>query len=327
MRFGILLPSEMPAGQSPPEHLKLLREVATLAHSVGFTSAWAVHHHVSNVATFQPFPLLANLAPAVPGMVLGTGLYILPLHHPVPVAEEMATLDVLTGGHTVFGVAVGYYEPEFSVLGVPLAGRGARLTEQIRIVRALWAGSTVSVDGRHFQFENARLSLLPTQPGGPPIWIGGVSDAAISRAVRLADGWLLPPDLDPRALQRKIDVYHRELDSQGGKPLVLAAQRECLVADNRQEALAAADIYLRQNADVYAQRGMTWIRDQFDRWFDGSYLVGTWEDVAAKIERLVQLGITDIHLRVGWGDCPPDVMLRTIELMGRHVIPLFADPQ
>lgn len=325
MRFGILLPSEMPAGQSPPERLRTLKEVARLGHSLGFTSAWALHHHVSNVPTFQPLPLLANLASSVPGMVLGTGVYILPLHHPIPVAEDVATLDVLTGGRVVLGVAVGYYEPEFAALGVPLAGRGRRLEEQISVLRQLWAGKCVSVDSQFFRFENARLSLLPTQDGGPPIWIGGVSDIAISRAVRLADGWLLSPELDPRAIGKKLDVYHREVEQQDGRKLVVALQRECLVSDDREAALADAQVYLRQNADVYAQRGMTWIRDQFDRWFEGSYLVGTWEDAAAKIEILSRLGVQELHLRVGWGDCPAEVMLRTIELMGRHVVPLFRD--
>jgi len=98
-----------------------------------------------------------------------------------------------------------------------------------------------------------------------------------------------------------------------------------LVSDDREAALADAQVYLRQNADVYAPRGMTWIRDQFDRWFEGSYLVGTWEDAAAKIEILSRLSVQELHLRVGWGDCPAEVMLRTIELMGSHVVPLFRD--
>jgi alkanesulfonate monooxygenase SsuD/methylene tetrahydromethanopterin reductase-like flavin-dependent oxidoreductase (luciferase family) len=323
VKFGLLLPSETPLGGDPVARLNLLRRVTELAGQLGFDSAWALHHHVSNVATFQPLPLLADLAPRVPEMRLGTGVYVLPLHHPVPVAEDVATLDQLTGGRVVFGVAAGYFEPEFEVLGVPLKGRGTRLARQIQALRGLWAGDMVSMEADVFSFRDAQLSLLPVQPGGPPIWIGGVSDVAIRRAVRLADGWLLPPDLDPGALGRRLAVYEQESEAQGGRRLVLGLQRECLLAEDRSEARELGQMYLRQNADVYAERGMPWIRDQFDRWFEGSYLVGAWEDVVPQIQALAQMGVEEIHLRVGWGDCPEEVMLRTVELFGRHVLPLF----
>jgi alkanesulfonate monooxygenase SsuD/methylene tetrahydromethanopterin reductase-like flavin-dependent oxidoreductase (luciferase family) len=325
MRFGLLLPSETPLGQDPRARLELIRRLTVRAHDLGFSSAWALHHHVSNVPTFQPFPLLADLAHRVPEMKLGTGVFVLPLHHPIPVAEDVATLDLINGGRTVLGVAAGYFEPEFNALGVPLKGRGTRLGKQIAALRELWAGKSVSMDSDIFTFEDARLSLLPAQSGGPPIWIGGVSDIAIRRAVKIADGWLLPPDLDPGALSRRIDVYEREREAAGSAPLTLAVQRECLLSEDRNSALADGKTYLRQNAEVYAERGMPWIRDQFDRWFEGSYLVGTCEDVIAKIEPLVELGIEEVHLRVGWGDCPEEIMMNTIELFGAEVLPQFAE--
>jgi alkanesulfonate monooxygenase SsuD/methylene tetrahydromethanopterin reductase-like flavin-dependent oxidoreductase (luciferase family) len=324
VRFGLLLPSEIPAGQDPVARLDLLRRLTELAHGHGFSSAWALHHHVSNVATFQPFPLLSDLAHRVPRMRLGTGVFVLPLHHPITVAEDVATLDLISGGRITFGVAAGYFAPEFEALGVPLKGRGTRLEKQIEALRRLWAGESVSMQSDTFDFHDAQLSLLPLQEGGPPIWMGGVSDVAIRRTVRMADGWLLPPDLDPDALGRRLSVYERERAEADAKPLTLALQRECLIAEDRESARAWGDTYLRQNADVYAERGMPWIRDQFDRWLEGSYLVGTSADVIAKIEPLVELGIDEIHLRVGWGDCPDEIMLDTVELFGKHVLPHFA---
>lgn len=323
MRFGLLLPSEIPPGQDPLARLDLIRRLVESAEGYGFDSVWALHHHVSNVGTFQPLPLLTDLAHRVPQMRLGTGVYVLPLRHPIPIAEEVATLDLISGGRTIFGVAAGYFEPEFTALGVPLKGRGVRLARQLQALRGLWSGSTVSMESDIYSFDDATLSLLPAQNGGPAIWLGGVSDVAIRRAVRLGDGWLLPPDLDPAALGRRIGVYEDEREKAGTRPLTLALQRECLIATDRDSAIADGQRYLRENADVYAERGMPWIRDQFDRWFDGSYLVGTWEDVVAKLQPLADLGIEEVHLRVGWGNCPEDVMLRTVEIFGEKVLPRF----
>lgn len=309
----------MPAAVDPGKRVAELRRLVRTARQLGFSSIWALHHHISNVPTFQPLPLLAALSGDARGMTLGTGVLVLPLCHPVAVAEDFASLDVLSGGRVVLGAGIGYHEPEFRAFNVPMAGRGARLEEEVRIIRALWGGSSVSTDDPFFRLQDVRLSLLPEQPGGPAIWLGGVSDRAIERAARIADGWLLPPDLDVPTLGKRISTYRREMEAQDREVQVLPLQRECLIAEGG-EALRDAKRYLRQNAAVYAARGMRWIEEQFDRWLEGSYLIGSVAEVGERVQRLADLGITEIHMRVGWGDAPFDVMLQTVELAGKSVV-------
>ncbi len=118
----------------------------------------------------------------------------MPLRHPTPVAKQIATLDHLTGGRFVFGVGIGGEFPrEYEGCGVPLNERGARLSEGIEVIRKLWTGERVSHGGRFYNFKDVKMTPVPRQPGGPPIWCGGRSEAALRRAARLADGWFSTP--------------------------------------------------------------------------------------------------------------------------------------
>src|SRR5207248_7959467 len=117
-------------------------------------------------------------------------VFLLALRAPAIAAKVTATLDVLSGGRFIFGVGVGGENPkEFEVCGVPHAERGARVSEAIDVVRTLWRDSPATFKGRFTQFSGVSLDPKPVQKPGPPIWIGGRSDAALARAGRQGDGW------------------------------------------------------------------------------------------------------------------------------------------
>src|SRR6185436_7511823 len=127
-----------------------------------------------------PFLQLAQAAVMSRRLILGTDVYLVPLRHPTPVAKQVATLDHLTEGRFIFGVGVGGEFPrEFEACGVPHNERGPRLSESIAVLRKLWTGEPASHDGRFFKFANIPMQPPPRQPGGPPIWAGGRSDAAL----------------------------------------------------------------------------------------------------------------------------------------------------
>ena len=109
-----------------------------------------------------------------------------PLHHPIHLAKEAATLQELSAGRFRLGVGVGWHEDEFRMMGVPFRGRGRRASEALRLVRALWSGET-SFQGEHWSFENA--TFAPLSDPVPEIWVGGSSEPAIRRARELGDVW------------------------------------------------------------------------------------------------------------------------------------------
>ena len=120
---------------------------------------------------------------------LGTSVLVLPMRHPLPLAKELATLQNLSEGRLILGAGVGWMEAEFAALGVPFRERGRRMDEGIAMMRAVWGQDPVSFPARHIPAVIEEMRMLP-QPVTPiPIWIGGSSEAALARAIRLADGW------------------------------------------------------------------------------------------------------------------------------------------
>src|SRR5262245_1020061 len=120
---------------------------------------------------------------------LGTSVLVLPMRHPLPLAKELATLQNLSEGRLILGAGVGWMEAEFAALGVPFRQRGRRMDEGIALMRAVWSQDPVTFPARHIPAIVEEMRMLP-QPVQPiPIWIGGSSEAALARAVRLAEGW------------------------------------------------------------------------------------------------------------------------------------------
>ena len=157
----------------------------------GYDSAWLGDHISFAIPILDPLLQLAQAAVASRRLLLGTGVYLLPLRHPGPVAKEISTLDHLTEGRLIFGVGVGGEFPrEYELAGVPIGERGARLSEAITVLRKLWTGESVSHTGKFYSFPELRMLPPARQPGGPPIWCAGRSPAALRRTGRLADGYL-----------------------------------------------------------------------------------------------------------------------------------------
>ncbi|MEJ0016869.1 MAG: LLM class flavin-dependent oxidoreductase [Acetobacteraceae bacterium] len=158
----------------------------------GYDSLWVGDHVSFAVPILDPLLQLAQAAVASRRLTLGTGVYLLPLRHPAPVAKQVATLDHLTEGRLIFGVGVGGEFPrEYEVCGVPREERGARLSEGVALLRRFWSGETVTHSGRFYgPFTDVPMLPPARQPGGPPIWSAGRADGALRRTGRMMDGWL-----------------------------------------------------------------------------------------------------------------------------------------
>jgi probable F420-dependent oxidoreductase len=169
------------------EQFDLVRRVEAL----GFDSVWCGDHVSFNLPLYESLTLLAAYTSITERIRLGTAVYLLALRPPAVTAKVTATLDVLSGGRLIFGVGVGGENPkEFEACGVPHAERGARVSEAIDVVRTLWRDTPATFKGRFSSFEGVSIDPKPIQRPGPPVWIGGRSDAALARAGRQGDGWV-----------------------------------------------------------------------------------------------------------------------------------------
>jgi probable F420-dependent oxidoreductase len=184
VHLGVILPN-FGEGSSPDG----IRRVAEAAEELGFDSVWATEHILVGAEAVEPYgrvyaPLvtLAWLAGLTERVALGTSIVLAPLHHPIHLAKETATLQEISGGRLILGVGMGWHESEFRFLGVPFRGRGRRGEEAIRALQALWGGER-SFRGDLWSFEDATFAPLPSPE--PEIWVGGSSAAAIRRARQL----------------------------------------------------------------------------------------------------------------------------------------------
>jgi len=173
--------------------------IAQLAEAAGFESLWAGEHIVfsepqppfafiaPDERILDPLIALTFLAAHTRRVHLGTGLIILAQHNPFVLAKALASLDALSGGRVIFGIGVGYWEPEFRVLGVPFADRGARTNDYLAAMRAIWTQPQAAHHGRFVSFEQVQAHPQPQQ--AIPVVVGGSSPAAQRRAVEQAHGW------------------------------------------------------------------------------------------------------------------------------------------
>jgi probable F420-dependent oxidoreductase len=177
------------------------KRIAVLAEDLGFDSLWTGEHVVLPNPRQPPSPAepdypmlhpstgLAYLAAVTNRIYLGTGIVLIAQRNPLVLAKETASLDVVSNGRLILGIGAGYLYQEFAALGIPFEERGPRTDEAIAILRNIWNDDSPAFSGRFWQYRDIQAMPRPVQAGGPPIVVGGASDAALKRAIRSAQGW------------------------------------------------------------------------------------------------------------------------------------------
>jgi probable F420-dependent oxidoreductase len=174
-----------------------IRRAAVQAEDLGYSDVWVSEHVIlpkdapypPSPYFYEPILTLAWAAAATKRVRLGTSVIVLPMHHPLPIAKQVATLQCLSNGRVIFGIGAGWLEAEFAALGVPFRERGRRTDEAIALLRALWRDDPVSFKTKYAAAEIADMRMLPLPSAPIPIWVGGSSERALGRAVKLCDGW------------------------------------------------------------------------------------------------------------------------------------------
>ena len=196
MRLGLFLINIDVCATDPAAAVR----IAVAAEEAGWESVWTGEHYVlpdppvpaspttGDTPMLDPFIALAFLAAHTDTLRLGTGVTVVPVHHPLVLAKRVASIDRVSGGRFLFGVGVGYLAPELRALGVPLAERASRMDDHLDAMRAVWRGETVH-EGRHTSFSGVRAEPRPSRPDGPPLHVGGYVPAAYRRAVTRGHGW------------------------------------------------------------------------------------------------------------------------------------------
>lgn len=331
IKFGVMANNHPAPGTNLPTMVDELIAEAQQAERSGFDSFLVTEHHQEPAGYLpSPFPLVAAIAARTSTLRVGTGIAILPLYHPIRVAEDGAVLDIISKGRFILGVGMGYQPGDFAAFGLQVKDRVSLFEEGIEIVRRAWTEEKVNFVGKRFTLVNASVTPKPVQRPHPPIWVGGVGDEAMKRAGRwgdalLADSFQLPARLKPR-----VDLYRATAESRGRRHQVVLF-REGFVARSREEAireyepglLSTHRYYWRHGSyyqDIKREEDLDLKRISLDR-----LILGSSQDCIERIRMWNQeIGADYFVIRFRHPAGPShDNVLKALKLFGEEVIPRF----
>ncbi len=340
LNFGTFLLMQSPSAQSSTEMYARAVEHAQTAEALGFRNVWLAEHHFSTYGYVgRPTQLAAYLAAKTTTIRVGTAVIVVPLHHPLIVAEDIATLDVLAGGRVDIGLGRGYQYYEFERLGLELDSARARWNESVDIIVKALEGKPFSYEGALFSIPETTVFPQPVQKPHPPIWVTAQSPESVEATVRrgfhlLTGGFGVPVERMAefrRLFDRLLDEVKPESTPEVG------VQRAVYVTDNQADARDAAE-HARWNMRVTLS-----LRNHYERVEDGHAIpvpmpkepdtddllerfvvVGTPETVIRQIRRIQdEVGIDHFNCSFWFGDLDQTRVLKSMELFAREVMPAF----
>jgi len=328
-----------PCTEDPPrgENIaKLIDEVvaeAQATEAAGFDGCFISEHHQQEDG-YLPNPLLMAglIGMRTKRIRIGTCVLLLPLHHPVHVAEDCAVIDQATRGRLVLSVGVGYQPHDFQAFDIDVKERAARTEEGIAIIRKCWRRERFSFSGKMFQLDDVLVTPEPYQRPGPPIWFAAWTPVGLDRAGRIADGWMADAIQSLPVIKQYAESYRAAAQKYGKKPFI-CLMRDAVIARSWAEAEAVSGptlfthrFYFRYGAyrpDNYLE-GVAREEDlTFDKVARDRLLVGTPEDWLEQIKRWQEEIRPDyLILRLRQPGGPPHAtVLEAIRLLGEKVIP------
>jgi alkanesulfonate monooxygenase SsuD/methylene tetrahydromethanopterin reductase-like flavin-dependent oxidoreductase (luciferase family) len=330
VELGLLLCSQFPVDDNPADRFEEQLEQVRFVRDAGFDSIFASQHYLAHPFQYlQPLPVLSRVIAEAGDMRVGTSIALLALTNPVDVAEQLATVDVISGGRLTVGVGLGYRDVEFDAFGVGPDGRLRRFLDNLDLLRRMWTQDEVSFEADHVRMDRVPIALRPVQRPHPPIWMAGHTDAAIRRAARRGLPWLAAAaHVDDAHLRHQVKVY-RDACDEFGHDLELPILQELYVAPTDDEALAVVRRSLALKYRAYRQWGQDSVlpEDQsFDVEFDelrrGRFIIG---DPATCADRILSLlddvPATHLLLRMQWPGMPQQQVLSSMQLFATEVMP------
>ena len=282
MDFGLCLPN-FSFGVKPSK--ENIVGVAQAAERLGYDSVWVSDHilvskdkprygHIYEVLT-----TLAYIAGMTERVRLGTSILVLPQRDAILAAKQVATLDDLSDGRVILGVGVGWMNDEFENLGADFHRRGRHTDEGLQVMKTLWQDEDPRFEGEFYRFSDVLFGPKPVQPGGPPIWVGGNSDAAFRRIAMLGDGWNAD-DADFEQL-KSVTARLQAAAEESGRPVEISLRR---TVDLR-PAAAAAGLISGASADSGIKTG---------KWPGSSTgaLTGSLAEITAFIDQVAEVGVS-----------------------------------
>ncbi|CAG9173427.1 Flavin-dependent trigonelline monooxygenase, oxygenase component [Cupriavidus laharis] len=341
LNFGLSFDFSPRAGTTVAGVLDAIVPIINQAERHGFTSCFTGENFPVRNSYFSlpsPILVLAALAPRT-SLRLGTGVTMAPLWHPLRLAYDTAVLDQITNGRFTLGVALGH-APDMARFGIDEKSAGDRMDDIVGAVRALWSGKG--------EFTGKTLSVsqpiapLPVQAGGPPMWFGGMGPRTARRVAQHGEAWFAATMYHLGDIARQVAANREQMTATGRDPSTVrvAVNRLTVVSNSTQRALEESGKYVEKVIRTYASFGamtghanpddpaseivpLTPDSDRILERVGEMCLIGSPDSIIPTLSRYADAGVTDIQLRLNPGEIPFEQVSRTVELVGREIIPHF----
>ncbi|MBK88298.1 MAG: hypothetical protein CMQ44_05530 [Gammaproteobacteria bacterium] len=277
MRIGISISSSHRV-EDPRVGARFMIERARVARQVDLDSLFVGDHHVTANPYYQNTPMLGRLLAEWHNKPAGA-LYLLPLWHPVLLAEQIATLAAIMPGRFIMQCGLGWDPAQSAGMGVDMTKRAAMFESSLEVMQRLWAGETVSED-RFWHIRDARIAPLPAN--NVEVWVGAGAPAALHRTARMAEGWIATPSLGRAAAAQQLNQYRQACAEYERTPRAVAIRRDIFIGDDQTQAQRFKQRMIDKGYRGFAEEAI---------------LAGTVATVAAEFAALAELGFTDIIVR------------------------------
>ncbi|MBI2165514.1 MAG: LLM class flavin-dependent oxidoreductase [Chloroflexi bacterium] len=305
-------------------HIAQEAELALLAESLGLDGVWVGDSPTNRAPTYDPHIVLASIAARTERVKLGTSIYLLPLSHPTRLAKQLATLDILSRGRVIVGVGPGGEFPkQYEAFGLPVSERGARTSEYIQVLRALWTQPIASFHGRFLDFEGIIMEPKPVQKS-IPIWVGGrpggvekapdgglrrkSKTAALKRTALLGDGWL-PYYMSVESYRNSVQQIRAIAQESGRDPstIAMALNNFWFIDESFDKALERA--YGFRNAPAISKEKVV----PYD-------FLGTSREIVPKLEQFIDAGCRHFVCKL---ECSQEALPSHLDYLAREIAPHF----
>jgi alkanesulfonate monooxygenase SsuD/methylene tetrahydromethanopterin reductase-like flavin-dependent oxidoreductase (luciferase family) len=355
MRFGTYFFLQATPDRTQSQVLTNELDQMVLSEELGFDSVWLTEHHFSDYGlSAAPSVLAATLAARTQRIRIGTAVYVIPFHHPVRLAEETATLDILSGGdRLVVGIGRGNRPLEFVGHGILQDDSRTRMEEGVQVLLAAWTQDRVTFHGRHWHLDDLPVQPQPLTKPHPPLAVAASSDQSVTWAA--SNGWrILSSGLGTPlpALKRLRDTYARALHEAQHPPGTIedllsnwVVTKHVYVAETDAQARREAEPHERWYLDSFARSlradGLALsdqVRKQADdmsrrigqrRWEDlveDSLLIGSPATVRDKVAELQAAGVGELVCWMNFGGLPVDQVRKSMRLFAAEVMPALVRP-
>ena len=284
LREKTALGMSLPHRSRDPLTLTAIAAVARRADELGFSDLWVTENTVDDGTCLDPVVALTYAAAITRRIGVGAAVVVLPIHHPLTVAHQWATLDFVSGGRAILAVGLGR-EHHYRDFQIPLAQRVRRFREEVELIKALWTEERVTYRGQIYNVENVRLATRPVRKPRPPLWMGVGHPDAVRRAASLADGWMGSGGSSIAEFKAAVPILKQALAAAGRDPATFPISKRVFMAVDERPDVARREL-ARWFTEVYHNPPGT----------DASGIHGTPEQVRERLEELVAVGANHLLL-------------------------------